>query len=243
MHLSNDVIKRKIFNKLVFSKVNGRIIAGPFKSLQYLNKAHGSALIPRLLGSYEREIHPVIEEIIDKEYAYVIDVGAAEGFYAVGIARLFLNRSHRKFVVKAYDINIEALETLHLLVKLNGTDTFIECKSQCDHEELNKFNGDSTFLICDIEGNETQLLDPSKAPSLRKMDILVELHDGKKEDITLLIKNRFQATHKISLYHFKKRTPEDGPRWLLLDKFKLASVREGRKNGLKWMYLKSIVKD
>jgi hypothetical protein len=43
-----------------------------------------STFIPKIIGSYECELHPAIEEIIVNNYAEVWDVGCAEGYYAVG---------------------------------------------------------------------------------------------------------------------------------------------------------------
>ncbi|MDZ7906377.1 MAG: hypothetical protein U5N55_11810 [Cypionkella sp.] len=41
----------------------------------------------RLLGAYEASLHPVIKDICTCDYAQIIDVGCAEGYYAVGLAR------------------------------------------------------------------------------------------------------------------------------------------------------------
>ena len=61
--------------------------SGPFTGMKYPKaEAAGSAFIPKLLGSYERELHPMIERLIAKGYDDVIDVGCAEGYYATGMA-------------------------------------------------------------------------------------------------------------------------------------------------------------
>src|SRR6478672_6897407 len=60
---------------------------GPFKGMKYPGvNSVGSALIPKLLGSYERELHPLIDSICAGQYDQVVDIGCAEGYYAVGLA-------------------------------------------------------------------------------------------------------------------------------------------------------------
>jgi hypothetical protein len=41
---------------------------------------------PKFLGTYERELHRVIERAIWRRPKYVLNIGCAEGFYAVGLA-------------------------------------------------------------------------------------------------------------------------------------------------------------
>ena len=67
---------------------DGVVRHGPFAGLQYPElTAVGSALYPKLLGSYQREIQGWIEEICAAGYSEIVDVGFAEGYYAVGLAR------------------------------------------------------------------------------------------------------------------------------------------------------------
>src|SRR5947209_5143244 len=63
------------------------VLNGPFRGQIYsraslLNRVSG----PRLLGSYEQELHPIFGNL-DPSYEAFVDVGAAEGYYAVGMAR------------------------------------------------------------------------------------------------------------------------------------------------------------
>src|SRR5947209_15685441 len=60
---------------------------GPFTGMQYVERSIGSSLMPKLLGSYEANLQPVIEEIIRRAPATIVNVGCGEGYYAVGLAR------------------------------------------------------------------------------------------------------------------------------------------------------------
>lgn len=46
----------------------------------------GRNSVPKLLGSYECELHEIIESALRSNHHRVIDVGSAEGYYAVGFA-------------------------------------------------------------------------------------------------------------------------------------------------------------
>jgi len=52
--------------------------SGPFQGMKYTSKSAGSVLIPKLLGIYERELHPVLEYAISHPFQVIVDIGAAE---------------------------------------------------------------------------------------------------------------------------------------------------------------------
>ena len=64
-----------IVNSYVSDKCSNIVVNGPFKG--QLNKF---ASIPRLLGTWEKELHPVVNEIINQNYDCIINVGSHEGY-------------------------------------------------------------------------------------------------------------------------------------------------------------------
>ena len=62
------------------------VSGGPFAGLAYPDRAPIS-LVPKLLGIYERELHGAIEAAIRAQPGLIVNVGAADGYYAVGLAR------------------------------------------------------------------------------------------------------------------------------------------------------------
>jgi hypothetical protein len=74
------------------SSIRGRFLNrvvrhGLFYGMKYPSlEAAGSTLYPKLLGSYERELHGIMERIVRTDYATVVDIGCAEGYYAAGLA-------------------------------------------------------------------------------------------------------------------------------------------------------------
>src|SRR5688572_8039088 len=49
-----------------------KIIAGPFRGLSYLRCSSGSAWLPKLLGTYELELAPTIEELCSRQFDLIV---------------------------------------------------------------------------------------------------------------------------------------------------------------------------
>jgi methylase of polypeptide subunit release factors len=80
-----------------------KIMQGPFAGMDYVTSATEGALTPRLIGTYESELHPYLRDFAAKDLDCVIDVGCAEGYYAVGLARMM-----PAVTVHAFDIQAHA---------------------------------------------------------------------------------------------------------------------------------------
>ncbi len=174
---------------------------GPFKGMLYIKDSTGGQLLPKILGSYEEPIQHWIEKIINKKYDKILDIGCAEGYYAVGLARTCLETE-----ILGYDINPDAILLAQKLAKINNISN-IHFKNECDHEELGKQCGENVLVFCDIEGAEKELLDLNKVPNLKQVDLLVEGHDCFVPGITDLLVKRFYYSHKIHIvidYPFRK---------------------------------------
>jgi len=57
-----------------------QIRGGPFAGMAYVTEATEGALVPRLLGTYESELHPYLKAFAQEGVEAVIDVGCAEGY-------------------------------------------------------------------------------------------------------------------------------------------------------------------
>ena len=195
-------IKRKLFP----SNAPITVLTGPFKGIPYLDEIVFGCITPRWLGSYEWELHSIIQQIMQREYGTVIDVGSAEGFYAVG-----LPVKMPKCKLYAFDVDYISRGQVARLAAMNHVQDRVVIGHYCSHADIGALSvpGD-TLIVCDIEGDEMSLLDPAKAPSLRLVDILVEVHDLKINPIVeRALYERFSGTHVI------QRIPEaDRTAWL-----------------------------
>jgi hypothetical protein len=63
------------------------VLAGPFKGMRYLQEFTFGPIAPRWLGTYEPQLHPFLQRMSKVNYEKFVDIGAAEGYYAVGVKR------------------------------------------------------------------------------------------------------------------------------------------------------------
>ena len=182
------------------------VASGPFAGMRYIDNAHGSRLIPKLVGSYEAELHGVIEQMIKAAPPVVIDVGCAEGYYAVGFARALPQSS-----VVAFDISDEARRLCGELARANGVAGRVAIEGRCDCETLHRLPLTGALLIVDCEGFELELLRPDRVPGLAHTTILVELHDCFVPGLSVELLARFRDTHRVRLFPLQGRDPGDYP--------------------------------
>ena len=172
-----------------------RTMAGPFAGMRYFDGTFFGPVTPRWLGSYEEALHPVVAEVIGRRYGTLIDVGSAEGYYAIGFARALPESD-----VYSFDTDPISRRQQRKLIALNGV-TNLKLGAFCSQEFLGstKFK-EPVFLLVDIEGWEQELLDPVRCPALAGMDILVEMHDGfglTYDEMIECLAERFAATHTV----------------------------------------------
>lgn len=206
--IAKEIIRQQKLEKKLHSAVGGVILSGPFQGLFYSDDSCGSMLGPKLLGIYEKEIHSVIQEIIATQYEHIIDVGAAEGYYAVGLLKV----CHQS-VVTGFESSPEGRKSLLAMAARNGLSDRLTVLGFCDVDALSfALRGQSKeLIICDVEGFEKELLDPVLLPRLRDVNILVEVHDFVDINISSTLRERFADTHEIRCFQSVGRKVADLP--------------------------------
>ncbi len=209
---------------------------GPLAGLRYPEAAIDSGtdyLVAKLAGTYELELHDVLRGWVGGGFEHVVDVGCAEGYYAVGLARAMPQAT-----VHAFDIDDRARARCTALAELNGVADRVRVQGDGASAALARLPAQGVALLCDAEGYERTLLDPEVSPRLAGWPIIVELHDFIDPSISELIVTRFSSTHAVRLIDERSRdgvsTPElaDVParrRGILLD--------ECRPSLMRWAYL------
>jgi hypothetical protein len=186
----------------------GKVVAGPFAGMRYVDRSFGSAYWPKLLGTYELELHSTLAELLARDFATVLVAGAAEGYYAVGLAtRLPAAR------VLAWEANAEARATLLELARLNGAGDRIEPRGICDFGGLadGLARPQPQLLFTDLDGGEAGLLDPAALPALRSAWIVVETHDCFVPGVAALLAERFATSHHVQGIAARPRAASDAP--------------------------------
>lgn len=211
---------------------------GPFKGMPYIRRARGSALHPKLLGTYERELFGVMGEVRALNVGQAVVIGAAEGYYAVGLLRF--NFAKR---VTAYELDTKSHKLVEDLAKLNGVWDRIDLHGACEIANLEPTLTENAFVLCDVEGYEDVLMDPAKLPALKSAAILIETHDHLVPDIHEEMKRRFAGTHDIREIAVDERDPSENPHRDLYTRlmpryYQMLVVGEGRPEGNAWLWMK-----
>ena len=176
----------------------------------------------------------MIEEIVAADYPLVVDIGSAEGYYAVGLARRMAGAR-----VLARDASATAQAACRSLAIENGVAARVEVGGLFSHADFEALQG-RRVVICDIEGAEVELLDPSLAPSLAQTDILVECHDGMRPGTSALLAARFAASHTVT--HIGRRLAgEVLPAWMeeFGDLDRLLALWEWRSGPTPWLWMRA----
>lgn len=170
------------------------VLYGPFKGMIYPEfRSFGSSLVSKILGCYEKELHPLFERIDNNDYSSIVDVGSAEGYYAIGLARKFPNAK-----VFAFDTNFEALSFCRQMASLNGVDARVKTGGFCTSETLLDLNlGKRALIISDCEGFEKELFTEQLVASLSVHDFLIEVHDYIDIEISTILRRVFSKTHSL----------------------------------------------
>ncbi len=206
--------------------------AGPFTGLVYDPRVigHTTAVAAKLLGAYERELHPAIRRTLASDMSQFVDIGCAEGYYATGVA--YRRRDVR---VVAFDIDPAARHMCRLLAQANDVTVDIRC------EATNAYLaslGPSSVVFSDCEGAEAQLLDMDQAGALGHVPIIVEIHDFVDPKLSPLIRTRFEATHKVDEIRTAPRDPAMYPELkVFAEGDRHLALSEGRPASMSWLIM------
>ena len=210
------------------------VYQGLFKGMRYLERSSQGTVLPRLLGVYEAELHPYFEEILRDGIDVIVDVGCAEGYYAVGLAR-----HAPQVTVHAHDIDAKARAACAELAQLNGVADRVVIGGEFKPADFQAYAGRRVLVLVDAEGAEVDILDPALAPALAGMSIVVETHDLFRPGAEALIVARFSATHEITRV-VQRPKAYDMPAWMegLTDLDLLLASWEARDQPTPWLVMR-----
>ncbi|HNY26424.1 MAG TPA: hypothetical protein PLA90_03630 [Candidatus Sumerlaeota bacterium] len=214
------------------------VLHGPFQGLLYPSlQAVGSAALPKIIGSYEAELHTLLERLCTCSYTTVIDIGSAEGYYAVGLA-LRLKQAH----VFAFEGNPQGRTLCGEMARINEVSDRVELFGWCDRASLAQLveTRKTGLIVCDCEGGEYDLLDPRQIPALDHFDILMELHEIHPDGPTAaqIFRERFHLSHNAEFINLRSRKSLQHLSPLTLTESEARFVTdEGRGGSGGWLFL------
>ena len=213
---------------------------GPFRGMKLPAEAWwgGAERGAMILGIYEKE---VLESLISAPSTHktFIDLGAADGYYGVGM--VFSGRFERCY---CFELAARGRRILAECAKSNGVEAKIEILGGADCafiEHVPIEYRDKSVVLIDVEGAEFELLTESVFSALRGSIIVVELHewlfdDGarKLQRLRAEAQKDFVVTELRTSARDLSQFPElealsDDDRWLLCS--------EGRGRAMRWYRL------
>jgi len=155
----------------VAERFDYQVQSGPFAGLKYTKSAVlGRHVTPTLLGTYERQIYPFLEAAAQR-CDLVIDVGCAEGYFALGLARM------GKRVI-AFDADPHERKVFREMAAANQVSDRVSLHSWCTPGRLIELvrGQRHTLIISDIDGGELDLFTPEVVSAIKGCDLIIEMH-------------------------------------------------------------------
>jgi hypothetical protein len=195
-----SVIAPLFLERLTKSQI---VVGGLFKGMRYHGEAVCGAAVPKIMGVYESELAPCLSKLSAIPFQHIINVGAAEGYYAVGCAMLW-----RQASITAFETSEEGRRLFTRNVELNGLQSRVKIMGHCGEEQLRAAtaNGERSLIIMDVEGAEGRLLNPKNIPGLAGAHIIVEIHDFIDKELREIVSSQLKSTHVIEEVRTRRRT-------------------------------------
>ena len=156
-----------------------------------------STVAPMLLGIYERPLQDRLLELTQtRNYDTIVDVGAADGFYAVGLAL----RCPAARVI-ACDTEPIAQRASRAMAELNGVSSRFEMRGHMDAQSLPAVVRDArrALILSDCERYEKQLFPAGSGEALARHDVVIETHDQLDYSISPHLKSVFAKSHRVEM--------------------------------------------
>jgi hypothetical protein len=227
--------RRADITKALIEEQGLRVASGPFVGMTLLaDVCWGDGdMAPKLLGVYEAELHPVIAKAIGRDPKTVINIGCAEGYYAVGMARLLPQAR-----VFAFESDERGQDICRRAATANQVAERVAVAGACDAALLRRTipQNERPLLIVDCEGAELALLDAAQVDGLLRCDIIVECHDFIDPKITSALRERFEQSHDVETVIEGARDPNAFTglrRWTSIDRW--LAVNENRPVMMNWL--------
>lgn len=180
---------------------------GPFAGMQYVDRAVGSNYLHKLIGSYEAVLHPYLEQLQRKPFDTIIDIGAAEGYYLIGLGRLFPEAR-----LVGFETEAEGRGLIEALYTKNALKNQLVLEGEATAENVVPYLTERSLLVCDCEGGEMDILRPDLFNAYSAVDtFIIELHDFIRPGIKQALLERFSSTHTATIVPFKMAETEAFP--------------------------------
>lgn len=182
---------------------DNKIVNGIFTGMMLSPDLFPQHLAPKYLGTYEDELSVFVQWCIKQNPDAIVNVGCAEGYYAVGLAtRLPITP------IFAFDADPKARHATSAHARLNKLDN-VNVDGVVSARELDILLGkfSNPLLILDCEGCEKEFIYLKRVNNILHSYLLIELHPNVHENIQKELQFELSNTHQCHLVLPKKNKP------------------------------------
>ena len=229
-------IKNEVELKSLF---NNQVAYGPFKGMKMSDQIwwgkNDSA--SKYFGEYESHILSKLIHLSDK-YNNFIDIGAGDGYYAIG---LMVSGKYKSVV--CFEKSEVGRKTIKKNSIINKISKNLSIYGQSNSIEILKSirNLGPSVILCDIEGEEYELFDDKLLSALKRCTIIIELHNNKFSKLNLS-KNLIDISKKYFNVELIARSNPNVNNFKELsswgDNERYLAFSEGRPERMEWICLK-----
>ena len=235
-----EIEKERIrLSKELMKLHNNTVAYGLFRGMKlsedvWWGRGDRSAMI---FGLYEQEIQKELSDAPQK-YNIFIDLGAADGFFAVG--SVVSKKFQKCYCYEISEVGRKAIKLNAIRNSVEDKITINGCADEDFTDQIPSLELERAVLLCDIEGGEFGLFSNKVFKKLRKSIVIIEVHettDSVENGIYDLIESasnyfnyKILTTGSRDLSKFEElRSFSDNKRWLICS--------EGRPSLMRWLVL------
>jgi len=182
---NKDILYNNLFEKKkyelslsLYKKHNNLVIYGPYRGMFFSENNHWGIgdLGPKIIGLYEFEVqNKLLELVTNFEIENFVNIGAAEGYHAIGIAK---KTRIQNFVL--FEIDKKGQEILKENILKNELKKNITIENEANlnaiYELHKKLDFSKTLFLIDIEGSELELFNDEILELLKNSFLIIENH-------------------------------------------------------------------
>jgi len=239
---SDEVVRRFRLGQVLSKSFNSTVAYGPFTGLRLSDTSWWGAADrgSMLLGIYEKEVLDSVADFAQTRNTF-IDIGAADGYYAVGAVASGLFE-----MAICFEISQEGQAAISENAKRNGVSSKVHILGEATPDLLvevrEKYSVDlsSTVFLIDIEGAEFGLVTAQFLREVSHSVLIIEIHDWEArnafevEELVTRAGEIFEVSwlttgaRDMSVFKELYEWPDDD-RWILCS--------ESRRKLMRWLVL------
>jgi len=228
---------RSLLSLKVHEHYRGVVAFGLFAGLRIGNASTWSGsrdVGAKVLGLYEAQVLKRLEQLGPR--SWFVDIGGADGYYAVGALIAGISKSSIMFEINRTDrgrarelsINNSVAESLEIH-EAATTDSVLQV--------IGNLEGDG-LILCDIEGGEYELFTEQLLSAGRDCVFIIELHQVNSATQIREFEFICRKFHDVECINgLSREFPSDSFTNTLTDNERVLLMSEGRQEAMNWLVL------